>query len=125
MPSNFMSLHPRPGLIRLVVVFALMAMIVAMFNYLWAGNGIHGTEGALLVVASTALLAAAALSIMFGWVSGAVRGVLEVLMGLDYVGSAMASYLLEAWFLLALLAIGLVVWILHLLRPAHRQTVNS
>ncbi|MEO7178793.1 MAG: hypothetical protein ABIW83_08105, partial [Allosphingosinicella sp.] len=67
--------------------------------------------------------AAAALAILFGWVGGAFAAVFEVLMFLDYLGSALAAYLLEAWILVALLALGLVAWIIHLLQPSRPRAV--
>jgi hypothetical protein len=43
-----------------VAILGAIAFLDALFNYFWTGNGIHGTEGALLVVISTFLLALAA-----------------------------------------------------------------
>lgn len=113
----------RPGPSRAVAVLALLAMFDSMFNYFWAGNGIHGTEGALLVVVTTVLLTAAALAILFRWITKAFAAVLEVLMFLDFLGSTVAAYFLEAWLLVALLALGFVAWIIHLMRPSRTGSV--
>jgi hypothetical protein len=42
--------YPGDMPIRLVALFALLALIDSLFNYFWTGNGIHGSEGALLVI---------------------------------------------------------------------------
>ena len=111
------ALHFAPGAIRPLVILALVAMFVALFNYNWQGNGIHNTEGALIVVVSTALLALASMGMLVGWIRGALRGVIEILILLDFAGTALAGYLLEAWGLLAVLALAFAAWVMHVLRP--------
>lgn len=101
-----------------VLFLSALSLLVALFNYFEPGNGIHGTEGALLVVISTALLLIAAGVVWKRWGPGWFRAVLEVLIFLDFLGTAAAAYLLEAWLLLALIAIAFVVWLAHFLRPA-------
>src|SRR5690242_4652971 len=39
----------------LLAVASAVALAIALFDYFWPNNGIHGTAGALLVVASTAV----------------------------------------------------------------------
>ncbi|MGN6685710.1 MAG: hypothetical protein ACTHKD_17050 [Devosia sp.] len=110
--------------IWLVALLALLAFLDSIFNYFWTGNGIHGTEGALLVVASTFLMGVAAVLIGNRWVGGWLRTLFEILLVLDFVGTAAAAYLLEAWILLILVVLAFVAWIAHLVRPARRTTPN-
>jgi hypothetical protein len=110
--------------IWLVALLALLAFLDSIFNYFWTGNGIHGTEGALLVVASTFLMGVAAVLIGNRWVGGWLRTLFEILLVLDFVGTAAAAYLLEAWILLVLVVLAFVAWIAHLVRPARRTTPN-
>ena len=51
-------------------MLSLLALIDSLFNYFWTGNGIHGSEGALLVVVSTLLLALAAGVFLNRWDRG-------------------------------------------------------
>jgi ABC-type multidrug transport system permease subunit len=100
-----------------VAILGAIAFLDALFNYFWTGNGIHGTEGALLVVISTFLLALAAGLIAARWLSGWLRGLFEVLIALDLVGTGCAAYLLDAWILLGLVILAAIAWLVHILRP--------
>lgn len=106
---------------QLVCLCGLLALLDSIFNYFWSGNGIHGTEGALLVVGSTLLMLIAAALIATDRVHGWVRVVLEVLLVLDFVGTGLAAYLLEAWVLLVLDILAVAAWVVHALRPARRE----
>jgi hypothetical protein len=110
--------YPGDMPIRLVALFALLALIDSLFNYFWTGNGIHGSEGALLVIVSTLLMTLAAGAFGSGWVRGCLKTVLEVLIVLDFLGTALAAYFLEAWILLALMVLGFIAWVIHLTRPS-------
>ena len=51
-----------PGIgLWLLVTASGLAVALSLFDYFWAGNGIRGTPGALLVVISSALMLAAAI----------------------------------------------------------------
>ena len=104
-----------------VSLLSLLAFIDSIFNYVWTGNGIHGSEGALLVVISTFLLTIAAGIVAGDRIYGWVGVILEILIVLDFIGTAAAAYLLEAWILLALAAIA---WIVHIARPAPAPVSN-
>jgi quinoprotein glucose dehydrogenase len=99
-----------------VFLLGLLALIDSLFAYFWTGNGIHGTEGALLVVVSTLLLALAAGVVVNRWGPGSLRGILEVLIFLDFIGTGVAAYFLEDWILLGLMVLALLAWIAHLIR---------
>lgn len=114
------SLPPRRVDFAMTAVFllSLLALIDSLFNYFWAGNGIHGSEGALLVIVSTLLMTLAAGLIVNRWISGWVRGLFEFLILLDFLGTALAAYFLEAWIVLGLVIVAFVAWIAHFARPA-------
>ena len=97
-------------------LLSVLALLAALFNYFWTGNGIHGTGGALLTVVSTLLLTLATGVVLNGWGSGWLRVVLEVLIGLDFLGTAAAAYLLQAWILLALVLLAALAWFAHFVR---------
>lgn len=116
--------RPTDMAMTAVFVLALLALIDSLFNYFWTGNGIHGTEGALLVVVSTLLLAIAAGLIVNRWVRGWLRGLFEVLIFLDFLGTAIAAYFLEAWILLLLIGLAFIAWVVHLIRPARSSELG-
>jgi len=107
-----------------VVLISVLAFADALFNYFWTGNGIHGTEGALLVVVSTLLMAVAAwltgAHIVHGW----LRTLLLALLVLDFIGTGLAAYLLEAWILLALDIAATVAWFATLAAPRMTSTAS-
>lgn len=107
---------------RLLFAAAVAGFAIALFDFFWSGNGIHGTAGALLVVISTALMAAAAGSLLFVGMPRWLCVTLVVLIALDIVGTAIAAYMLEADILLAVTALMLIGWIAQrVLTPAPRQ----
>jgi hypothetical protein len=111
------SAGPRWGT-WLLILATVLGFLDTIFNYVWTGNGIHGSEGALLVVVSTLLQLIAAVlvwRVLRGW----AWWLFEVLIFLDLVGTAAAAYFLEAWILLALTVIAFIGWVVHLAQP-HR-----
>lgn len=106
-----------------VFLLSLLALIDSLFNYFWTGNGIHGSEGALLVIVSTLLMALAAGAVAAQWTRGWLRGLLEFLILLDFLGTALAAYFLEAWILLALVVLAFIAWVAHLARPVSSISV--
>ena len=94
-----------------VVFFCVLAFLDALFEYFWTGNGIHGTEGALLVVISTLLMAVAAALIGLRVVHGWLSTVLSILLVLDFIGTGLAAYLLEALILLGLDILAAIAWL--------------
>ena len=109
----------------ILLIAAAAALAIAMFNFFWSGNGIHGTAGAGLVVISSALMAAAAAALVLATrMRRGLRGTLLVLIALDIIGTGLAAYLLEADWLLAAMAVALVGWIVVLAsnRPLRRSS---
>jgi quinoprotein glucose dehydrogenase len=119
-----LSLQKSDAAMWAVSLLAVLALVDSIFNYVWTGNGIHGSEGALVVVVSTLLLAVAAAIVAAGRTPGWVRIVLEILIVLDFIGTAAAAYLLEAWILLGLIVLAAIGWIVHLTRRAPTPVPN-
>lgn len=109
----------------LLAVLTVLAIIDAVFNYFWTGNGIHGTEGALLVIVSTVLQLIAVLLILGRVARGWFAGLLQVLILLDLAGTALAAYLLDAWILLALTGLAFIAWLLQIFGTASSRPVRE
>lgn len=112
-PQRLTGRTPSDWGIWLLSLAALLALAVTVFEEFDTGNGIHGSEGLLLVVVSSALMLAASLIITVWSRGGWVHGLLSVLIFLDILGTALAGYLLESYLLVALMAIAFVGWLGH------------
>src|SRR6185312_12381879 len=96
----------------LLTLGALVALGASIFDYLWSGNGIHGTGGVLLVIASSALMVVLALSLA-RWRSSSrwAHGLLLLVLLIDILGTGFAAYMLEAWWVLGGSALALAGWL--------------
>ncbi|MDR3474032.1 MAG: hypothetical protein P4M09_20425 [Devosia sp.] len=121
MTRDYLSPPARVGL-WLLGAATLLGLIDAMFNYFWTGNGIHGTQGALIVAGSTLLQLVAFGLIAGGVLRGGLKVLFEVLIFLDLLGTGLAAYMLEAWMLLALTVVALIGFLLHLGTAARRTS---
>jgi quinoprotein glucose dehydrogenase len=112
----------------LLVAGAAVGLIVAIVDY-FLNPGIDHTPGALLVIISTALVTLAGLVLalvvaMPRW----PRVFLDVAILLGVLGTGFAAWLLEADILLALMAVSLIGWFLHILldrREGERLSVRA
>ncbi|HJU21270.1 MAG TPA: PQQ-binding-like beta-propeller repeat protein, partial [Casimicrobiaceae bacterium] len=93
-------------------LLALIGLAVALFDYFWPGNGIHGTGGVLLVIASTAAMVILAFALL-PTMSRGLRGVLLVLLIIDIAGSGFAAYMLDAWWLLLVMVLAFIAWLVR------------
>lgn len=124
-----MSERPRPAGYGawILLLAALISFAEAIFDYFWTGNGIHGTAGVVLVIVTSALFAlAAGALVLWPAMPRSLRGILLFLIVLDIFGTGFASYMLEAWWLVGAMALGLIGWIVHLAAdPAPRAIPAS
>lgn len=105
----------------MITLSALIGFFVAIYNYNASDNGISGTPGALLVVASTIAL------IVAGFILGRDMGgrILHVILAflalLGILGTGFAAWLLESNVLIVLMALCLTGWLIRLFRsrPAY------
>src|SRR5665213_1265685 len=96
----------------LVVIAAAVGECIAAWGYLARHNGIDGTAGALLVVASTIAVLLASFILALGWPKRSVwRRLLSFLVVLGIIGTGKAAYFLEAHWLLAAMAVALAGWL--------------
>ncbi len=105
----------------LLVAASAVGLASAGLAYIRPGSGISRSGGALLVVGSTALLLAAALVTTLDRHKAAwLRVFLRVAIPLGLLGTGLAAFFLESHALLALMGLGLIGWLLHLVRgPRH------
>jgi hypothetical protein len=106
----------------LMVAGSVIGLLLSMLNYFYSGNGIHGTAGALLVIVTSALVLIASLLTAFGvlkphW----LRIVADVLLVLGIVGTGFAGYMLEANWLVALMAVALIGWLVQVFSDYPRR----
>jgi len=98
--------------IWLTALAAAAGLVVSLVAYFDRGGGIDHTGGAALVIVSSAILLLAALVLALapgapGW----LRGLLLAGCLLDLLGTGLAAFFLHAWLLLALMAVGLLGWL--------------
>ena len=102
----------------LLIAASLASLTVAVLNDVTPGNGIAGSDGALLVAVSSALVLTAALILAFAlprrtW----QRVTLEILLAVGITATGFAAYLLEANLHLGFIALAFVGWVAHLFGP--------
>ncbi|MBS0248379.1 MAG: pyrroloquinoline quinone-dependent dehydrogenase [Proteobacteria bacterium] len=102
-----------------------VSLALAIFNYVWHGNGIHGTAGSLLVVISTALMLAAFIATAAWPMARWLRNVLIVLIALDIVGTGFAAYMLEAYLVVAAMLVAAVGFVASLIQPQQSRTAAA
>jgi len=113
--------RPRNIPLLLLCILSAIAVIVAAVNTFSQGNGIAFSGGAYLVLCSTVLLLIASLIVMFSTSSpGWARGILLFLIFLDLLGTGFAAYFLDAYVLLALMALGFIAWLIGLFAGGSR-----
>jgi hypothetical protein len=101
----------------LIVIAAIVGLAVSIYNYNSDDSGIAGTPGAMLVIASTALLLFAGFVLGRDMGGGGFRAVLTALCFLGIVGTGFAGYLLESTTLVATMVLCLLGWLGRLLQP--------
>lgn len=89
---------------------------LALYGYLAPHTGIDHTEGALLVVVSSALILLASLVLaVFSSAPRWLRGIVLALLLLGILGTGCAAYFLESYALLGLMALALFGWLIHMM----------
>ena len=103
--------RPTPYGSWLMTIAAATAFILLLIDYLVPHGTIAHTDGALLVVISTALMFIAALLITLDAIPRWLVVLFEVLIILDIIGTAICAYFLETYVVLALMVLALIGWI--------------
>jgi len=98
----------------LMAVAAFVGLLLSLYYYFNQGNGIAYSAGATLVLVSSALVFAASLVMVLDhdkpvW----LLGFLYVSLFLGLIGTALAAYFLDAYWLMGAMLVGLVGWILR------------
>ena len=117
------SARPTNIPLLLLCILSAVGVIVAAVDTFSQGNGIAFSGGAYLVVCSTILLLIASLIVML-WSSGPgwARGILLFLIFLDLLGTGVAAYFLDAYLLLAVMALGFIAWLIVLFAGGSRSS---
>jgi quinoprotein glucose dehydrogenase len=112
---------PAPIGFFLLASGALLGLAAALVGHFWRGSGIFHSGGALLVVASSAVLlgAVVALSRLRPMGRGLAIG-LRLLVLIDIAATAFAAYLLMSWVLLGAMVLALTGWIVECSRARMR-----
>ncbi|HVZ12849.1 MAG TPA: hypothetical protein VG894_00135 [Bauldia sp.] len=95
----------------ILAVAAILGFVEAVLNYFF-DMGIAYSGGALLVVISTFLILA--VLVLVRWWTSMPRWlgvVLAVLTFLDFIGTGIAGYFLEAYLLVLLMVVALIAWL--------------
>jgi hypothetical protein len=99
----------------LLVAASAIGFVLSIYNCVNEGNGIAYSEGAVLVVVSTALVLAASLAMVLDHDKPAwLAGFFYVSIFLGLVGTAIAAYFRIAYWLAGLMIVGLIGWLIHL-----------
>lgn len=107
----------------LLCILSAIAVIIAAVDTFSQGNGIAFSRGAYLVLCSTILLLTASLIVLlWGACPGWLRGILLFLIFLDLLGTGVAGYFLEAYVLLAVMALGFIAWLIGLFAGGSRNS---
>ncbi len=107
-----------------LVAISLVGVILAAFNYLDQGDGIAYSPGALLVLVATALILGASIVMMLDRVRTTwLAALLAALIILGAIGAALAAYFLDAYWLMALMIVGLLACLIHLVFSASRVEI--
>jgi hypothetical protein len=99
-----------PGILITAAVISLFLSLIAYFT---PNGAVAGSEGALLVLVSTALLLFAALLTALARMPPWLVTLFKLLTLLDIIGTAICAYFLETDILLAVLVIAFIGWALQ------------
>lgn len=108
-----------------LLALSLLALVDSAFEFVSPANGIHGTEGALLVVVSTLLMSLAAGVLRAGWARGLIGTILRVLVFIDIWCTGVAAYFLESWILLVLMLLSLAAFMTQAIVPRRPVTMGA
>lgn len=107
----------------LIAFGAMLGLAVAIYNYvtpvgfLSPYSNVAGTGGALLVIASTAIMLVAGLMLGTGVGNTFLLGFLVIGCLLDALGTGLAAYLLDSLPLVGAMAVCLLGWLSLVFRP--------
>jgi hypothetical protein len=109
----------------LIAIISLIGLALALRGYFTPNDGISFTPGALLVVISTALILAASVLLGLTGLPVWVNVVLDVLLLLGLLGTALAAWFLQTYLLVALMFVGVIAWIVHVISPRLFHAVST
>ena len=99
--------------IRLLTLSAAAALVLLLIDYFMPHGAISQSRGTLLVVVSTGLMLSTALLIGLASIPRSLFLLLNFLVVLDIICTGIVAYFLEAYLVLALMAVALAGWFAH------------
>lgn len=111
----------------LLAAASVIGFLLALYYLLDPDTGVAYSYGAIIVACSSAILSAAALIMVLIYDKPVwIKGILYVGMFIDLIGTGFAAYFLEAWWLLAAMAVGLIGWLIRVFfDPSDRQLAHD
>jgi|GEM_PF-2038715 len=97
----------------LLTVSPAAALLLLLIDYFMPHGAISQSRGTMLVVASTALMLGAALLVTLAPIPRWLFLLFNALIGLDIICTGIVAYFLEAYLVLALMAVALMGWFMH------------
>lgn len=109
----------------LIVLAALIAIAICIYDYYTPKTGLIGTGGVVLVaVAATLMLLAALVLAKKPERSCLLQGFLVISIILDIIGSAVAGYFLESPVIMAAEALALIGWLINVIGDAAERSIE-
>lgn len=110
----------------LIVLGALIAGAISVYDYLTPETGLQGTGGVALVGFAAGLMFLASLTLALKPQRGTfLQGFLVISIILDIVGSSVAGYFLESPVIMAAEALALIGWLMNVISEAADRSVET
>lgn len=110
----------------LIVLGAVIAGAICVYDYYTPETGLIGTGGVVLVAIAAALMFLAALVMALKAERGCfLQGFLTVSIILDIIGSSVAGYFLESPVIMAAMALALIGWLMNVIGDAADRSVET
>ena len=109
----------------LIVLAAIIAFAICVYDYYTPETGLIGTGGVVLVAGAAVLMLLAALAMaLYGARPRWLQMFLVISILLDIIGSSVAGYFLESPVIMAAQALALIGWLMQVIGDAADRSVE-